>query len=375
MQPITSTPSPTNPTKPSTTFSLKPTPKIPGLSAPTTVTQFVADTTITRPKELVSDLIHQATKCVLASGSKAGKTWLLLYLALCVATGAPFLRWATAMGIVLYINLELQLAFIKDRLDVLMKHLGITAADNLHLWNLRGKTADFDALTQHLIKQTEGKGYALIIIDPIYKAMIGRSENTAAGVGMLCHQIERIAERSGAAVVYAHHFTKGDAKKKSVMDRMSGSGVFARDADTILTLTEHTEPNCYTLETILRNLPSQPSFVVEWHFPVMVERDDLDPEDVVAEDVEDENDHGVMALLEDKPLSSGEWQVQALGLGVSRATFYRIKSELRTGGYVGFDMKTKTWSLVDKGGGKTGETRETGEAAVGEAGGVVQAGK
>jgi hypothetical protein len=39
------------------------------------------------------------------------------------------------------------------------------------------------------------------------------------------------------------------------MDRMSGSGVFARDADTILTLTEHEVEGCFAVEMNLRNLP------------------------------------------------------------------------------------------------------------------------
>ena len=92
--------------------------------------------------------------------------------------------------------------------------------------------------------------------------------------------IERLEERTGAAVLYAHHFTKGNAANKKAIDRMSGSGVFARDADTIITLTEHVEDGCYVLETTLRNFPPQPPFVIQWEFPIFVERPDLDPADL-----------------------------------------------------------------------------------------------
>jgi hypothetical protein len=186
-------------------------------------------------------------------------------------------------------------------------------------------------------------------------------------VAVLCNQLERIAERTGAAVVYSHHFTKGNQKKKAAIDRMSGSGVFARDADSIITLTEHSETDCYTVEMILRNLPQQPSFVVQWVYPVMVEREDLDPEDLKLDDNITDTDEGLLELLKDKPLSTGEWLAQAIGLGLSRAKFYRVKRDLKDNVYVLFDAKTKTWGLVPTAEEKTAETRETGETAVGAA--------
>ncbi len=47
--------------------------------------------------------------------------------------------------------------------------------------------------------------------------MIGKAENGACGVGVLCSQIERLAERSGAAVVYAHHFYKRQPEEKRLL--------------------------------------------------------------------------------------------------------------------------------------------------------------
>lgn len=260
----------------STVFS-KPIPKIPGLPAIASGDAIINDKTITKPTELVEGVLHKGTKGVLASVSKAGKTWLLLYMALCIATGRKFLRWNTTRGKVLFINLEIQTAFIKERLQTLMDRLGLKDSGDLDFWNIRGKTADFEALVANIIKAAEGKGYSLIVLDPIYKMMGGKSENGAGGVALLCNQLERLAEKTGAAVVYSHHFAKGNPKKKTAMDRMSGSGVFARDADSILTLTEHAETGCYTVEMILRNLPQQQSFVVGWEYPVMVVREDLDP--------------------------------------------------------------------------------------------------
>lgn len=349
----------TAPTVTRTPATLMPVPKIPGLPAIDNATQFVSNTSIVSPKELVCGLIHQGTKAVLASGSKVGKTWVLLDLALSVSTGTNFLRWPTNSGKVLFINFEIQRAFIRSRVEMLMQRRGIAKADNLNLWNLRGKTTNFDALVANIIREIQGKNYALIILDPIYKAMVGKSENMASGVGELCHQLERLAESTGAAVVFAHHFTKGNAKKKAAIDRMSGSGVFARDADSIITLTEHKVAGCYTIEMTLRNLAPQHPFVVQWDYPVMIERDDLDPEEVQSEPDENLDGYGqvVYDILKANSMTNSDWLAKCIDAQVSRATFYRVKALLRENEHVTYDACSKLWSTTATP--ETGETPET----------------
>jgi RecA-family ATPase len=166
------------------------------------------------PGEIVSGLLHAGTKGVLASGSKAGKTWVLLDLAISVATGSQFLKWNTAAGKVLFINFEIHRTFIKGRLQIIKDRKQVANLDNLSVWTLRGQSADFDELLGDIIQRIQDEKYSLIVLDPIYKLMVGRSESTASGVGVLCHNIERLVEMTGAAVVYAHHFTKGLAGQK-----------------------------------------------------------------------------------------------------------------------------------------------------------------
>jgi hypothetical protein len=289
----------------------------------------------------------------LASGSKVGKTWILLDLAIAVATGAPFLKFKTEKGKVLFINFEIRREFITDRIKDIQKKKGDSNLDNLEIWNLRGLTTDFETLTEAIIERAGEGNYSLIILDPIYKAMLGKSENTASSVGALCNQIEQIVEATGAAVVFAHHYAKGNAAKKSQIDRMSGSGVFARDADTIITLTEHAEKNCYALEMTLRNLAPQPPFVIQWAFPVMVERPDLSPADFkTEEEVEDDQYAPLLSLLDESPLTTGEWLAAAVEIGYSRATFFRDKEYLVKQKLVETNTE-KTWSRNE---GETGET-------------------
>jgi len=247
-------------------------------------THLLANPNLTVPREIIHGLLHPGTKGLLAGTSKVGKTWGLLDLAASVATGTPFLKWTTTQGKVLFVNLEIQRAFIKDRVQIIKERKGLDNLDNLEVWTLRGQALEFEEVLEEMIKRAKDRKYAVVIVDPVYKAMIGRSENTASGVGVLCHNLEQVAVETGAAVVYCHHFTKGNQANKKAMDRMSGSGVFARDADSIITLTEHAEENCYSVEMTLRNLPPQAPFVVQWKFPLMVVREDLDPADLKGVD-------------------------------------------------------------------------------------------
>ena len=309
----------------------------------------LADRTLVAPPELVTGLLHCGTKGVLGGSSKAGKTWLLLDLAISVATGTPFLKWRTTAGKVLVINFEIHRAFIKVRLHKITARKGLTDLSNLSIWTLRGQGADVETLLEQITERIKGERYALIILDPLYKLMAGRSENTAGAVGALCHQIEQLIEQTGAAVVYGHHFTKGNQAKKAAMDRLSGSGVFARDADTIITFTEHQEERCYAVEMTLRNLPPQPPFVVQWCYPVMVERPDLDPKDLKGERAEDGDERDddlelLVDLLDEKPLTTGQWQAAAERDGCSRATFYRMKQKLVAAKRVTMDQTSAFWT-------------------------------
>ncbi|MEI7730401.1 MAG: AAA family ATPase [Verrucomicrobiota bacterium] len=267
------------------------------------------------PKELICGLLHQATKGVLAGSSKAGKTWLLLDMALSVASGTVFLKWPTKPARVLYVNLEIHPVFMKQRLETMMRCKQVNC--DLDIWTLRGLTLDSAAMLNAIIERAQ-TGYGLIVVDPIYKLMVGRSENVASGVGVLCHSMERLMVETGAAVVYAHHFTKGNQSKKKAMDRMSGSGVFARDADTIVTVTECQTEGCFVVETKLRNLVEAEPFVVQWDYPMMKVRDDLSPE------LEAVN---ILDWLTE-PLTTTEWETVALRNGISRATFYRMKAKV-----------------------------------------------
>jgi hypothetical protein len=232
------------------------------------------------PPQIIEGVLHQGCKMILGGTSKSNKSWCLLDLALAVASGEKWWGRKCAKLPVVYVNFELHGWAVAQRINALCtarpdcKEIG----DTLHLWNLRGHNADLTLLRPKLEEQLERNRFALIILDPAYKVLGNRDENANGEIAGLMNELEALAQSSGAALVVAHHFAKGDSANKEAADRMSGAGAWVRDPDSIMVMTPHEEPDCFTVTSILRNLPRLPEFVVSWEFPLMRLAPELNPE-------------------------------------------------------------------------------------------------
>jgi hypothetical protein len=237
------------------------------------------------PPQVVEGVLHQGCKMILSGTSKSNKTWCLLNLAASVASGSEWLGRRCARMAVLYLNFELHDWALNERLDSICAvraevvadgHQGVD--DNLHLWNLRGHSADITLLRPKLEEQLSRQDFGLIILDPVYKVLGGRDENANGEIAGLMNELEQLAQRTRAAIVIAHHFAKGDSTGKAAIDRMSGAGAWARDPDSLVVMTPHEEDDCFTVSMTLRNLPRVEDFVVEWIYPIMRVATELNPE-------------------------------------------------------------------------------------------------
>jgi hypothetical protein len=164
-----------------------------------------------------------------------------------------------------------------------------------------------------------------------------------------------VCVETGAALVFAHHFSKGNKANTDVLDRFSGSGVFGRDPDAIIALTEHKEGNCYSVQSVVRNLPQPADFVVERTFPVVTIRTDLDPGELKAKGGRSERDItlDLLLMLEEESMKSGKWEKRAIEeLDISHATFHRRLGEL------------KEKNLIQEGMGKAWKLNELGEREI-----------
>lgn len=188
---------------------------------------------------LISGVLRQGHKMLLAGPSKAGKSYALIELCCAVAEGRKWMDFDCAQGKILYVNLELDRASCLHRFKDVYKALGWQPENlrNIDIWNLRGKSIPMDKLAPKLIRRANKKNYIAVIIDPIYKVITG-DENSADQMAKFCNQFDKVCTELGCAVIYCHHHSKGLQGGKRSMDRASGSGVFARDPDALLDLIE-----------------------------------------------------------------------------------------------------------------------------------------
>jgi hypothetical protein len=310
---------------------------------------------IKTPPEVVKGLIHQNTKTVFGGCSKAGKTWIMLDLAYSVSSGTPFWGLKTTRGEVLYINFEIHEAFIRERLIEMVKAKKVTGQIQPDVWTLRGHAASMGDLLHGIIDKVKTKKYSLIMIDPIYKIMCGRDENSASQMAELGAEMDRLSAETGAAIIYAAHFPKGDNTRKDHMDRIAGTGLFARDADSIVTLTslDYPDRRAYGVETTLRNFRTLEPFAVEWKFPLMVPNNTLNPNKLKQPGRKALCSAADIASVLNKPAKSTKWLTAARAkFSISESTYHRLRREALESNLVvlkkGFYRATKGSSTAAK---------------------------
>lgn len=190
--------------------------------------------------ELIPGVLRVGHKMLLAGPSKAGKSFLLINLAISIAEGVDWIGMKCRQGRVCYVNLELDSASCFKRFRDAYKKKGIAPKHlkDLDIWNLRGHAVPMSKLAPVMIHRFKSRGYVAVIIDPIYKVITG-DENNATEMSQFCSYFDQVATEMGVSVIYCHHHSKGaSGKYANAADRSSGSGVFARDPDAILDLRE-----------------------------------------------------------------------------------------------------------------------------------------
>ena len=237
------------------------------------------------PPVLIEHVLYQGAKMMIAGPSKCRKTYLLTHIALCVASGKDWLGMKTTQAPVLYLNLELQAFASRDRRRAIAHAAEIPNGGKglpLYFWHLRGFRAQLAMVQQRLIDFCKEKEIGLVVIDPTYKLNNAGQENSAEDVGSLLSEFEAIAREADCSILFSHHFAKGDASQKNSIDRASGSGVWARDPDAIVTFSPHEDDEKLIVEMHLRNFAPQPPFVISWTYPCWERDMHADPTKLAA---------------------------------------------------------------------------------------------
>lgn len=234
----------------------------------------------TMPNEIIKGILYKGSKMIISGSSKAGKTLSLLHLGLAVANGENWLGHPThrAGSKVIYLDFELKPRMAAKRIAEIVKSNDGYKPDNKNFLycGLRGQSRTLEELVHH-IQGIDNYPPDLVIVDPFYKLSTGADENDAGAMSEVVNRMEQFSERLDCSFVYAHHFSKGNKADTDHIDRASGSGVFARDPDAILTLTPHEEEDHLVLEATLRDFAAPPPQVVEFSWPNFNHKPEMEP--------------------------------------------------------------------------------------------------
>ncbi len=150
---------------------------------------------------LVKGLVPDDVRTFLYGRGGSAKSYLAVYLALCVATGTPFVDVPSAKGKVLYIDWEAGEETFRARVNRVANTLDIDLDNGIP--NIRYKRL-YAPLNEHLddiIEECAEHDIALVIIDSFGFSMSGQDTSAQPDV---TSQMARLAKIPGATVIIDH---------------------------------------------------------------------------------------------------------------------------------------------------------------------------
>jgi hypothetical protein len=246
---------------------------------PPTIAALCAAKPALRPP-LIDGILRLGETMNVIAAPKVGKSWLVTDLALAVATGRPWLGYATQQRDVLILDNELHGETSAHRIPKVAAARGLGLEDYGHhlcVENLRGRLTDLFRMAAYFDRIPVGR-YGLIVLDAFYRFLpSGSDENDNGTMSSLYNAIDRHAERLGCGFALIHHSSKGNQSGKAVTDVGAGAGAQSRATDTHLVLRPHEEEQAVVLDAAVRSWPPLQAQVLRWTFPVWTPASDLDP--------------------------------------------------------------------------------------------------
>ena len=200
---------------------------------------------------LVDELIPEGLH-ILAGAPKIGKSWLALWLCLCVSQGQPLWNFTTVQGEVLYLSLEDSFQRIQTRLFYLTEDAPLT----LHFAIMA------DTLKHGLEQQieqflTEHPDTKLVVIDTLQRVRsTGNDNNLYANDYQDIGLLKRLADRRQIAILLIHHLRK--LHDDDPMNMISGSTGLSGAADSAFVLQKNSRlANIASLHCTGRDIPDR----------------------------------------------------------------------------------------------------------------------
>lgn len=181
---------------------------------------------------IVEDLFIKSGISMCAGKPKAGKTTLARQLALCVATGKPFLNFKTLQGPVVYLALE----EIRSEVKKHFREMGATGDEQIFIHAAPAPMISQNLLIEQLEQLIRDFKPVLIIIDPLFRFTRVRDSNDYSTVTNALEGVVRAARFSNAHIHLVHHMGKAE---REGADGILGSTAIFGGLDNVLIITRN----------------------------------------------------------------------------------------------------------------------------------------
>lgn len=228
------------------------------------------------PDPVVPGLGHPGSMILFGGPSKSFKTWSLINAAAAWATGTSW--WGFEAGDpkrVMYLDWECPDFVFSSRANAvttLFDDGQMPLLEENSCWLSSrglGRTPfgfDSKGVPERLIEEIQARAIDIVIFEPLYFATVSRDTNSEQEVLPMLQSLRALADKTGAAIVLSDHFNKS-ASNENHFDRLAGSGVKARYADSIMTISRTKASDTFMVETTTRALKGRDPFCVKFEYP------------------------------------------------------------------------------------------------------------
>ena len=307
------------------------------------------------PKEptptIIPNLWRQQEVLLIGSHAKSWKSWNLMDLMFTIANGFPWLAWSNATpGRILYIDLELSEAEIRNRFEWIRDSYGIGTLDLIDILSLRGVDEfDFEqfAKLKNLIQAAQ---YTALAFDPTYRLLAGShlSESDGGVIIKLMNIALGLARATQAGVALLQHFSKGDQSAKRALEAFSGAGAWGRAPDTCITFRELATEKAFQVTSDFRAWPPLDPFAVSFELPRFRLNSHLDPDDLKKPPPKTQQKKftvdDLCQVIDDDEYISSENLLRRLGW--KKRTLERRTKDARDRNWLSLRVSDDTWFLT-----------------------------
>ena len=189
------------------------------------------------PPEFIVEGLVPVGMTVFTGKPKTRKSFMMLQMASCVATGIDFLGHRTKKCEVAYFDIEGS----KSRISTRVANMTVKPPKGVHITNELKWHFGSTALTQKLKELHQAyPAIRLIIIDTYGQArgMVATKGANAYDTDVtLLSPLQRMAQDEGLAIVLVHHDRKGADNTEDLLEKPSGTMGITGTADSVLNIT------------------------------------------------------------------------------------------------------------------------------------------